>query len=51
MKNNKKNIFNFKDFKDLKKNTCNSLFEVEYFLNNFNSFLQYLKLYNFLNKK
>ena len=48
MKNNKKNIFNFKDFK---KNTCNSLFEVEYFLNNFNSFLQYLKLFKFFKNK
>ena len=39
MGNNKKNKFNLKN---LKKNTCNSLFEIEYFLNNFNSFLQYL---------
>ena len=36
MENNKKNKFNLKN---LKKNTCNSLFEIEYFLNNFNSFL------------
>ena len=42
MENNKKNKFNLKN---LKKNTCNSLFEIEYFLNNFNSFLQYLKLF------
>ena len=39
MENNKKNKFNLKN---LKKNTCNSLFEIEYFLNNFNSFLQSL---------
>lgn len=48
MGNNKKNKFNLKN---IKKNTCNSLFEIEYFLNNFNSFLQYLKLFKFFKNK
>ena len=39
------------ELKNLKKNTCNSLFEIEYFLNNFNSFLQYLKLFKFFKNK
>ena len=33
------------DFKKLKNNTCNSLNEVECFLNNFQKFTDYIKLY------
>ena len=36
------------DIKKLKKNTCNSLYEVEYFLNNFHKFTNYIKLYKIL---
>lgn len=49
MENNKKK--KKIDFISIKKNTCKSLFEVEYFLNNFNSFLQYMKLYKLFKKK
>ena len=48
MENNKKNKFNIKN---LKKNTCISLFEIDYFLNNYKSILQYLKLIKFFKKK
>ena len=44
--NNKKN-FNFDLYK---KNTINSLNDVEYFLNNFNRFIKYLKLYKIMKK-
>lgn len=36
------------DFKKLKKNTCNSLNEVECFLNDFKRFTNYIKLYKIL---
>lgn len=36
------------DFKTLKKNTCKSLNEVEYFLNNFQKFTNCIKLYKIL---
>ena len=36
------------DFKKLKKNTCNSLNEVECFLNNFQKFTNCIKLYKIL---
>ena len=36
------------DFKTLKKNTCQSLNEVEYFLNNFQRFTNCIKLYKIL---
>ena len=36
------------DFKQLKNNTCNSLNEVEYFLNNFQKFTNCIKLYKIL---
>ena len=35
-------------FKNIKDNTFRSLNEVEYFLNNFNHFLKYVKLYKIL---
>ncbi len=35
-------------FKSCKKNTINSLNEVEHFLRNFNSFVKYIKLYKIL---
>ena len=35
-------------FKDMKKNTINSLNEVEYFLNNFQKFTNCIKLYKIL---
>lgn len=35
-------------FKDLKENTINSLFDVEYFLNNFSSYYKYVKLFKLL---
>lgn len=38
------------DFKSFKKNTCESLDEVEYFLCNFSSFVKYIKLYNLFKK-
>ena len=40
-----KKKFNFKCCKD---NTLKSLHEVEYFLNNFNRFIKYIKLYKIL---
>ena len=36
------------DFKIIKKNTFNSLTEVEYFLRNFKLFSKYIKLYKIL---
>ena len=36
------------DFKCLKKDTCKSLNDVEYFLNNFSHTLKYIKLINLL---
>ena len=36
------------DFKVYKKNTINSLNEVEYFLNNFKKFSRYVRLYKIL---
>ena len=36
------------DFKTLKNNTIKSLNDVEYFLNNFNHFVKYVKLYKLL---
>ena len=36
------------DFKKIKNNTCRSLNEVEYFLNNFHKFKNYIKLYKIL---
>ena len=44
--NDKKN-FNFDLYK---KNTINSINDVEYFLNNFNCFIKYLKLYKIIKK-
>ncbi len=41
----KKNKF---DFYRIKNNTINSLNSVEYFLNNFNHFIKYIKLYKIL---
>ena len=38
------------DFNLYKKNTINSLNEVEHFLNNFNHFTKYLKLYKIIKK-
>ena len=35
-------------FKTCKKNTINSLNDVEYFLRNFNKFIKYIKLYKIL---
>lgn len=39
-----------KSFDLYKKNTLNSLNDVEYFLNNFHHFFKYLKLYKILKK-
>jgi len=36
------------DFKTLKNNTIKSLNDVEYFLNNFEHFIKYIKLYKLL---
>ncbi len=36
------------DFKKMKNNTCRSLNEVEYFLNNLHKFKNYIKLYKIL---
>lgn len=36
------------NFRTCKKNTINSLNEVEHFLRNFNSFTRYIKLYKIL---
>ncbi len=43
---NKKKI----NFDLCKKNTINSINEVEYFLNNFNRFIKYVKLYKIIKK-
>ena len=40
-----KKKFNFKHYKN---NTIKSLHDVEYFLNNFNKFIRYIKLYKIL---
>lgn len=40
-----KKKFNFKHYKN---NTLKSLKDVEYFLNNFNKFVKYIKLYKIL---
>ena len=45
-RNDKKKL----DFNLYKKNTINSLNNVEYFLNNFNNFFRYLKLYKLIKK-
>ena len=45
--NNLPNKKNF-NFKQMKNNTCRSLYEVEYFLNNFHKFTNYIKLYKIL---
>lgn len=39
------------NFKTCKKNTINSLHEVEHFLRNFNQFSKYIKLYKILGQK
>ena len=44
-KNEKKKKF---DFKKIKNNTCRSLCEVEYFLNDLHRFGNYIKLYKIL---
>lgn len=36
------------NFKSLKKNTCQSLNDVEYFLNNFSVFIKYVRLFKIL---
>lgn len=36
------------DFKTFKKNTINSLYDVEYFLNNIQNISKYIKLYKLL---
>lgn len=36
------------DLKSCKKNTINSLYTVEYFLNNFNCFIKSYKIYKFI---
>ena len=41
----KKNPHKKFDFIAIKKNTCNSLNDVEYFLNNFSNFIKYIKIY------
>ena len=41
----KKNPHKKFDFIAIKKNTCNSLNDVEYFLNNFSKFIKYNKIY------
>ena len=52
MENNKKDKKKKKfDFICIKNNTCKSLCDVEYFLNNFNSFLQYVKLFKIIKRK
>ena len=48
MKNNKKKK-KF-DFICIKNNTCKSLCEVEHFLNNFNFFIDYIKLFKIAKK-
>ena len=44
--NNKKKM----NFDLYKKNTINSINDVEYFLNNFNYFIKYIKLYKIIKK-
>ena len=44
---NKKKHF---DFNSYKKNTINSINDVEYFLNNFNKVIKYLKVYKIIKK-
>ena len=46
-KSDKKKHF---DFNSYKKNTINSINDVEYFLNNFNKFVKYLKVYKIIKK-
>ena len=41
----KKNPHKKFDFIAIKKNNCNSLNDVEYFLNNFINFIKYIKIY------
>ena len=41
----KKNPHKKFDFIEIKKNTCNSLNDVVYFLNNFSNFIKYIKIY------
>lgn len=41
----RKKEFNFKKYKD---NTCQSLKDIECFLNDFNRFVKYIKLYKIL---
>lgn len=36
------------NFKKCKENTVKSLYEVEHFLNNYNQFIKYIKLYKIL---
>ncbi len=38
------------DFNCYKKNTINSLYDVEYFLNNFQHYFKYFKLYKIMKK-
>ncbi len=38
------------DFKCCKKNTINSLYDVEHFLNNFQHYFKYFKLYKIMKK-
>lgn len=38
------------DFNSYKKNTLNSIHDVEYFLNNFHHYFKYLKLYKIIKK-
>ncbi len=45
LNNKKKNNFDL-----YKKNTINSINDVEYFLNNFNRFIKYIKLYKIIKK-
>ena len=48
MKNKYKNKNNKLSFSTYKKNTINSLNEVEHFLRHFNEFSRYIKLYKIL---
>ena len=38
------------DFKLCKKNTLNSLYDVEHFLNNFHHYFKYFKIYKIMKK-
>lgn len=49
-KNEKKENHKKFDFKSYHKNTVKSLNEVEYFLNHFNHFTRYFKLYRIIKK-